>query len=377
MTRLPKSVIAFIALGVVDLASTLVRRLHDQQQGQVLVLVAGLLSVFGGMTAVAVDLGSYMAHRADQQNSADAIALAASQELPDEGAVLSVASQWAVKNDIDPSDINVEIIPQSDSELNPKVRVEVQGEHGFTFARLIGINSATVSTTAAAIKSSPSGGDNVVPLAVTEAALVGVTVNDQVVLRYDSNDITNGNTGPIVIDNTGTGNCQDSASYCDGLKEGSESVVCAVGEDPTYCDGPSTVNTFPGNVVGGTREAITYRLDNTSAQCDEFYEVFEDDPLTAEADIFRIVNECNPYLEGGYDSMRVLIIPIIDELCTGSCPVTITGFALFFLEGFGNGQCTGSDCEIIGRFVQVNQNVGLLAGTFDPNAFDHSTRLVE
>ena len=357
--------------------STLRHRLRGQQQGQVLVLVAGLLAVFGGMTAVAIDLGSYSADRRDLQNSSDAIALAASQELPNEDAALAAADEWALKNGIDTSRMKVEVIQQSASEPNPKVRVVVEEEHEFTFARLIGVNSASVSATAAAIKSSPAGGDNVVPLAITEAALVGVTVNDQVVLKYDASDITNGNTGPIVIDGTGTGNCDDSGSFCDGLKDGSDGVVCAVGEDPTFCDGPSTVDTSPGNVTGGTRDAITYRLDNTSVQCDEFTEVFEDDPETSEPDVFRIVNECNPYLEGGYDSMRVLIIPVIDELCNGSCPVTIQRFALFFLEGFGNGGCTGNDCEIIGRFVQVNQNVGLLAGTFDPEGFNHFVRLVE
>ena len=69
--------------------ATILRRLHSQQRGQVLVLVAGLLAVFGGMTAIAVDLGGYSADRRDLQNKADAIALAASLELPNAGAAYS------------------------------------------------------------------------------------------------------------------------------------------------------------------------------------------------------------------------------------------------------------------------------------------------
>ena len=51
-------------------------------------------------------------------------------------------------------------------------------------------------------------------------------------------------------------------------------------------------------------------------------------------------------------------------------------FALFFLEGYGGGGCTGNDCEIVGRFVKVNQNVGLLAGTYDEQSYNKFVRLV-
>ena len=356
----------------------LLRRLHRRQRGQVLWLVAGLIAVIGGMTAIAVDLGSYAAHRRDLQNAADAIALAASLELPDGAAAQARADEWAVKNGVDPSRMSVEIIDQSlPSEPNPKVRVEVEDDHEFTFARLVGITSATVDAKAAAIKSSPAGGDGTIPLAPTTAALSGVTLGEPVVLKYDASDISQGNTGPIRIDGPGAGNCSSSARYCTGLMYGSENIVCAEGADDSYCTGPTQVDTQPGNLIGSTRTAITYRLDNTDAACDEFTEVFEDDPTTADPGVYRIVQECNPYLEGGYSSLRVVIVPVIDELCNGSCTVTIVNFALFFLEGFGNGGCTGNDCEIIGRFVSVNQNVGLLAGTFDPNSFNSFVRLVE
>lgn len=358
--------------------STLSRRLRGQQQGQVLVLVAGLLAVFGGMTAVAVDLGSYSADRRDLQNSSDAIALAASQELPDEDAVLVAANEWALKNDIDTSGMTVEVIQQSAGEPNPKVRVTVEDDHEFTFARLIGVNSAAVSATAAAIKTSPSGGAGVIPLAITQAAIEGVVVPELVTLKYDATNIEEGNTGPIVIDGPGTGSCSNSDLYCSGVKDGSDGVICADGTDATYCDGPTTTSTQPGNILGPTKEAIEYRLSETDAHCNEFDEVFEDDPTTSEPDVYRIVNECNPFLEGGYTSLRVIIVPVIDQLCSGSCDVTITGFALFFLEGFGEAGCdTGNQCEIVGRFVQVNQNIGLLAGTFDPEGFNHFVRLVE
>lgn len=346
-------------------------------------MVVLLLSVFGGMIAFAIDLGSLMADRRDLQNAADAIALAASLDLPDESAARTAANQWAIKNGIDPASMTVTIFPQSlPTEPNPRVRVELQREHGFTFARMIGINSATVSSVAAAIKTSPAGGAGMVPIAVTEAALDAALSEDgwgaTVTLKYDSNNILSGNTGPVRIDGPGGGNCNtDSNRYCDGVQHGSENTVCAAGADTTYCTGPWVVDTEPGNKIGNTRTAIDYRINNTDDECAVFDDVFEPDLTTSDPDDWRIVWDCNPFLAGGFDSERVIIIPVIDELCNGACQVTIVSFALFFLEGYGSGGCTGNDCEITGRFVRVNQNLGLLAGTFDPNSFNQFVRLVE
>jgi len=349
------------------------------ERGQAIVLFVILIAVFGGMTAVAIDLGSFSADRRDLQNAADAIALAASQELPDAAAAQAAADQWAVNNDIDPNSMTVTIIQQNlPAEPNPKVRVELDREHGFTFARLIGITSATVEAKAAAIRTAAAGGDGVVPLSVTEDALAGMTYGDMVTLKYDANNIQQGNTSPIRIDGPGSGNCTTSDNYCLGVMEGADSVICAEGADTTYCDGAYVVDSEPGNKVGSTQTAINERIDGTDAQCDTFEEVFEDDPLTNDAEAYRIVQQCNPFLDGGYASERILIIPVIEQLCNGSCAVTIVDFALFFLEPFENGgSCTGNDCEVRGRFVKVSQNVGLLAGTFNAEAGNLFVRLVE
>ena len=404
-----------------------------RERGQVLALFAVLIAVIGGFAAIAVDLGSYSAERRDLQNAADAIALAASLELPDATAAQSAADEWATKNGVDLDSMDVTVIPQSiPSEPNPKVRVEVEREHDFTFARLVGISSADVGASSSAIKTSAAGGDGVIPLSVTEEVLAGAVLGDLVTLKYDANDISQGNTSPIRIDGSGTGNCNNSDAYCDGVKYGSDNAVCADGTNTTYCTGPSHVDTQPGNVVGGTRNAIDYRLDNTDSHCDEFTETFEDDPTTTQQGVYRITPECNPFINGSYASHRVIIIPVINELCNGSCDVTILEFGLFFLEGYapdcgngngnggggasghrpdhdppghatntptavpntptpgptpsptpcadsGNGSqsCTGTECEVMGRFVRVNQNVGLLAGTFNASSYNQFVRLVQ
>ena len=59
--------------------------LRRRERGQVLMMAALLLPVLLGMAGMAVDVGSYASDRRQLQNAADSIALAAAQELPDEG----------------------------------------------------------------------------------------------------------------------------------------------------------------------------------------------------------------------------------------------------------------------------------------------------
>ncbi len=139
------------------------------------------------------------------------------------------------------------------------------------------------------------------------------------------------------------------------------------------------MDTEPGNKIGATKTAIDWRLEHTATACSEFEGAngaFEDDPNTSEQGVYRIKPECNPFVNSENESERILIIPVIDELCSGSCEVTVVTFALFFLEGYGGGGCTGNDCEIVGRFVKVNQNVGLLAGTYDEASYNKFVRLI-
>ena len=235
-----------------------------------------------------------------------------------------------------------------------------------------------------------------VPLAVTEDAVADACCGDLVTIKYDAspNGFSQGNAGPVRIDGPGSGSCDNSNLYCAGIMFGSDNTICVYGADDTYCEGDTVVDTQPGNLQGATRTAIQYRLDSTDAECDEFDEVFIDDPLNADPDISRLTQDCNPLISRSYSSLQVILLPVVCVVlddgtcegnfnsCTGTCEVRIVEFALFFLEGFGgtgnaNSACTGNDCEIVGVWVSVNQNVGLLAGTFDPDSANHFVRLVK
>jgi hypothetical protein len=328
--------------------------------------MAGIIAVLGGMTATAVDLGSYAAHRRDLQNAADAVALAAAQELPDTSAAQTVAQEWAQKNGVDLSDLNLQFVAQNPpSEPNPKVIVTVEDDHEFFFARLVGITESDVAANATGIRTSPGGADNLIPLSVQESELQGTIPGDPVTLKYDARNVTTGNFGPLAIDGTGAN------IYRETLKHGSESVLCAA--NAPDCNGPSVADTEPGNMTGPTRQGIDYRIDNTTSACDTWNEVITELP----DDTHHINAACNPFGPGGnQESKRIVVVPVIDSLCNGRCEVTIIEFALFFLEGY-EGNCTGNSCEIVGRFMKSNTNYGALTGVYDPDSLQHFVRLTE
>jgi hypothetical protein len=263
--------------------------------------------------------------------------------------------------------MTVTIIPQNlPSEPNPKVQVDLQQEHSFTFARLVGVNSATVGASATAIKTSPGGSAGLMPWSVLESAKSLANPGDSLVLKYDAQSVQNGNFGALRIDGNGAN------VYRNSIKFGTENGLCAAGV--SGCPDPSTVQTQPGNMIGPTKQGTDYRLNNTDAACDTWSEV-----VTVGADgTHGLKPECNPFVTGGNsNSLRVVVVPVIESFCSGACYVTITEFALFFLEGYGSGGCTGNDCEIKGRFINSNTNYGAVMGTFDADTFAHFVRLVE
>ncbi len=341
------------------------------ERGQVLMLAALVLPLLLGMAAIAVDVGGYAAHRRQLQNDADAIALAAARDLPNAANAQTTANSYAVKNNIDPTDMTVTIIPQGGAVLNPTVQVTIQNTHNFTFIGALGVGSKSVSAHAAAIKTSPGGYANLMPWAPTAAARAGAIPGSPVTLKYDANNVFNGNFGAISIDGSG------SSVYGTSIQNGTTSVVCAQGvptchETSPECNGPSCP-TEPGNMVGQTRSGVDYRINNTDADCDTFDEVF----TGSAGGPYKINQDCNPFANGTYKSLRVVIVPLVDSFCNGRCNVTITGFALFFLDGYGAGGCTGSSCEITGRFVNADLTTNALAGIFDPNGDTHFVRLSE
>ncbi len=86
--------------------------------------------VMAGAAAMAIDLGSYISHRHSLQNDVDAIALAASQVLPDAAAAQDIATEWADRNGVDLGELTITITQANPpTTVNPDITVELTATH--------------------------------------------------------------------------------------------------------------------------------------------------------------------------------------------------------------------------------------------------------
>lgn len=130
------------------------------EAGQTVVLFAVLLPLFLGLGAIAVDIGYWYVVKKTAQDAADAAALAAARELPNDSSARQVAADYVYANmpDADPPEIEFPYIPDgADTGVvgggEPDYRrIEVTVTHatGTFFGRLFGLVEPTVSSRAVA-----------------------------------------------------------------------------------------------------------------------------------------------------------------------------------------------------------------------------------
>lgn len=314
-----------------------------------------------GLVALVIDVGVILHERRQLQNTADAAALAGAIELPASTPLAdSKAREWAEKNGIDigeGDDLTVSVDP-----IENQVTVEVEREASFLFGRVLGLTVVDVHASATAQMGSPAALSNVLPFGVPEDDL---NYSGPTVLKYDSNNPTNGNFGALRIDGNGANVHEQS------IKFGTEEAICAISQ--TACEDPY-VSTQTGNLIGATRDGFSYRFDNTSTDCDELDEV-----LIPNGDgTYRVNGPCSPF-SGGSESLRLVLVPVINGFCNGSCDVTIQYFAVMFLEGFNSTKCKGNSCEVTGTFVKavMDPHNDALLGAYDPQSGVHFVRLID
>ena len=330
------------------------------ERGQALILFVFAAAVLFGFVAMAVDVGMILHERRVLQNAADAAALAGALELPDSAALAGdQAQEWAESNGIDLAsgdELDITVSPDRTS-----VTVEVRRETSFIFGRVLGLVSTEVHADATARVGSPLALSGILPFGVLESA-----VNydgDPTTVKYDATNPSNGNFGPLRIDGSGASVLEQS------IKHGTQTGVCA--ESQLACQDP-TAPTQTGNVISAARNGFNYRFDNTSADCDDFTDV-----LIPKGDgTYNVDPSCNPFAP---DSLRLVLIPVIDEFPNGSKPVTIMYFTAMFLNSMPPGKCTGNSCEITGTFVKTvfDPTSDATFGIYDPVSGIQFVRLVE
>lgn len=119
------------------------------EDGQAMPLLALILVVLLGFSALVVDAGMLYSRRGQMQNAADAAALAGALKLPtNPGAAISEAISFAGKNDV-PAGGTVTPTTPFDGQAN-KIEVVIKITEPTIFARVLGIDEADIQVRAVA-----------------------------------------------------------------------------------------------------------------------------------------------------------------------------------------------------------------------------------
>jgi Putative Flp pilus-assembly TadE/G-like len=359
-------------------------RAYTHERGQTIVVAVLFMTVLLGMVALTVDIGLFFKDRRHYQNSADAMALAGVAELPiNPAGAKSRAQQWAANNGVASGDIKT-IEVRTTGVANDTLYVELQGNFGFIFGRVLGKTTAKNGAEAAARIGSLSGGHQMMPWALlrgdtncldaaTGAPLFGNTC--QVKVGAGSSAIS-GWYGALDYDGNGGG----ASEYNDRIIDGTVvSTYCIQGDPATSCvSSQRVVDALSGNKTGPTGSGIDARWA-TGAKCDTNGNAKDDFN-----EVFTPTGQVSPaYSVACPDSPWLIILPIVTYESTPIQKVTIRGWTLAYLESYacvGGNNCTGAKghWEVSIRIVDAaySQTAGFL-GNYDPTSGILIRRLIQ
>lgn len=278
------------------------------EKGVVSVFLAFAMVAIMGFTALVIDVGLLFVERNKLVNALDSASLAGAQELPTKPLkAREIAENIAKVNGV-PSD-NINILLNTN---NTEIMIEGYKEVDYLFADILGIDKGSVAANSGAIIGSASVIYNGARPLVVEKQIL--TYGAQVVLKEDSGDGISGNYGVVALGATGSKNFESNLIY------GYEGRL-KIGD---------VIYTETGNMSGATYNGVKHVVSTDPSATFDSYE---------------------------RDSSRIWTIPVIDSLeVKGRKPVTIVGFAAFFVEGVKK---KSGQTEIKGRFIEFATNADI------------------
>lgn len=275
------------------------RRIFNQS-GYALIVMSIAMVLILGLTALVTDVGLTIFEKQKLTNAIDAATLAAMQDIgKSDQDVINTAKQYASLNGEDPTQLNITINPDRKG-----LNVQSSKSVNYFFAKILGYNQGIVNVRAKAKVSPITAFTGIRPLAIANQTFV---YGEQYTLKDGAGGGVSGNYGVLALGGNG------ASVYKNNLMYGYQGSI-KVGD---------TIYTEPGNIAGPTQQAIQYLISEDSLST---YDNFQN------------------------GSPRLIAIPVIDSLnVNGKKPVTVVGFAAFFLEGTsGNGGHT----QVAGRFIK-------------------------
>jgi Flp pilus assembly protein TadG len=134
-------------------------------RGSVIVFVVLFCTVLVAVAGLTMDFGSWYSEKQKLQGTADAAALAAAQDLPDTGTAATTATQYANDNN---SGLNswTPAFPN-----NYTVTIDLSKTAPAYFAKIVGVDSKTITAHSQAQVGSPTEMRNVLPIGVNQSAV--------------------------------------------------------------------------------------------------------------------------------------------------------------------------------------------------------------
>lgn len=313
----------------------LMKKIYSEQRGSVSMITALFMAVLIGIAGFTLDKGVYYSEGAKLQNSLDSATLAASMELPASSVhsaswtlAENKAITYASLNSFEITRDDLEPIYENDNSENQiiGIRAAKTVTVEYSFIKVLGIDSATVTRTSSAGLSPVGGVRGVVPLCISatglsEAIASGVIEGLTIKCSTDSDLIgidphtASGWFGAVRIDGSG------ASEYCELLANGYNGIL-TVGQ---------VLDMENGNMSGPTMDGFTTRVSRCKDGC------------TADS-----------YLR---DCPRLVYVPVIDVL--PGKQLKIVSFAAFFLESCGgNGNNSYIKATYIKGVSLPNSTVG-------------------
>ncbi len=314
--------------------------LLKETRGSVLALVTISMVVLVSFSAGVMDIGQMYETRRQLQNGADGAALAGAQLLATTGSdvqAINAALDYAQRNGVTTSQVDP-TYPMVTSEgpyLNNAVKMSASRHLNLLVAGLLGNGAGNVNATAEAVIAPMLPTEGLWPWATPQSAVLpGQLVN----LKTGAPPPAAGNFNLIDYPAIGGG----SSDYLEQIKYG-------YGQNPSDYISPSLpwdIPTLTGNNVGSTLAGIDYLIAMAASTGQDDINSGWNQPVNSCTwpDAPKTVSDPNvpppaSFVGNASQCYRIGVIPIIEQYAeTGaSTGVRITGWAAFYINGYGNG----------------------------------------
>lgn len=276
-------------------------RLIKEETGAVIIIVALVMVVFLGISALVIDGGMLYMEKQKLQDITDAAALAGAQELPTSiDKATAQANKTIALNETYPNLFNINF-----NENKHRITVRAEKSVNLVFAKALGFNQAVVAAFSKVEIGPLTSGRGAVPVGIEYTSQI--TFGDIKYLKVE--DATIGNFGALALAGPGAN------LYEEDLKNGYANTLRV----------NQIIDTQTGNLAGPTSRAVNYRI----AAC-----------------------PTSTYLNHPDDCPRIILVPVFQSVVTEQNQVKqvkIVGFAKFFIETVNSGS---QSAEIVGRFIE-------------------------